>query len=458
MSYVGRSDAERQRMLESLGANDFDALLRDVPAEARLRRRLDLPGPLSEIEIRAELEALAARNDAAAGAISFLGGGMYDHYVPAIVPRLMLRSEFLTCYTPYQPEVSQGTLTVIFEFQSMIAELTALDVAQASLYDGGSAVAEACLLARAHTNRDRVVVAGGLHPSHMDVIKTIVGAEHVTHVRAAGGVAPGAEISRQLGADVAAVVLAYPNFFGIVEEGLPELAARARAAGALTVVCVDPLALALLTPPGQWGADICVGEGQPLGAAPSFGGPGFGFMAVRKELVRRLPGRLVGETVDHDGRRGFVLTLQTREQHIRREKATSNICTNQGLLALGAAIHLAVLGQQGLREVADLCFQKAHYAAARARQTAGLELAYAHPFFREFVLHLPVPASGVVRSGRGRGLLVGVDLGRIAEDWKHHLLVAVTEKRTKSEIDRWADCLAEAVGKRPTAAAGAGDR
>jgi glycine dehydrogenase subunit 1 len=445
MSYVGRSDAERKQMLESLGLRDFDELLRDVPAEARLQRRLDLPGPLSEIEIRAELEALAARNDAAAGAVSFLGGGMYDHYIPAIVPRLMLRSEFITCYTPYQPEVSQGTLTVIFEFQSMIAELTGLDVAQASLYDGGSAVAEACLLARAHTDRDRVVVAGGLHPSYMDVLKTIVGAEHVTHVRAAGGVAPAAEIARELGPDVAAVVLAYPNFFGVVQDGLPELAAQAKAAGALTVACADPLGLALLTPPGQWGADICVGEGQPLGVPPSFGGPGFGFMAVRKELVRRLPGRLVGETADHHGRRGYVLTLQTREQHIRREKATSNICTNQGLLALGAAIYLAVLGKSGLREVANLCFQKAHYAAARAQQAAGLQLAYAQPFFREFVLELPLPAAEALRFGRSQGMLVGVDLGRVAQGWKNHLLVAVTEKRTRAEIDRWAECLAAAV-------------
>ena len=458
MSYVGRSDAEREQMLASLGVADFEALLRDVPAEARLRRRLDLPGPLSEIEVRAELEALAARNDAAAGAVSFLGGGMYDHYVPAIVPRLMLRSEFITCYTPYQPEVSQGTLTVIFEFQSMIAELTGMDVAQASLYDGGSAVAEACLLARAHTNRDRVVVAGGLHPSYMDVLKTIVGPEHVTHVLAEGGIAPAAAIARQLGPDVAAVVLAYPNFFGVVEPGLPELAAQAKAAGALTVVAADPLGLALLTPPGQWGADICVGEGQPLGVPPSFGGPGFGFMGVRKELVRRLPGRLVGETVDHHGRRGFVLTLQTREQHIRREKATSNICTNQGLLALGAAIHLAVLGKQGLREVAELCFQKTHYAARRAQEVAGLGLAYPQPFFREFVLELPVPAARALEFGRGRGLLVGVDLGRISQSWRNHLLVAVTEKRTKAEIDRWAECLAAAVQAERGAAAGTGGR
>jgi glycine dehydrogenase subunit 1 len=453
MSYVGRSDAERKRMLESLGIASFEELLRDVPAAARFRGRLALPGPLSEIELRAHLGELAGRNDAARGLPSFLGGGMYDHYVPAIVPRILLRSEFITCYTPYQPEVSQGTLTVIFEFQSMIAELAGLDVAQASLYDGGSAVAEACLLARAHTGRARIVVAGALHPSYLDVLRTIVGAEHLTHVRAEGGSAPADQVARELGPDTAALVVAYPNFFGVVEDALPALAARAKAAGALTVASADPLALALLAPPGQWGADVCVGEGQPLGVALSFGGPAFGFMAVKKELVRRLPGRVVGETVDHDGRRGYVLTLQTREQHIRREKATSNICTNQGLLALGAAVYLSVLGKQGLCEVADLCFQKTHYAAARAESVAGVKRAYDAPFFRDFVLELPRPAALVQRAGRERGILLGADLGRISKDWANHLLVAATEKHTRAQIDRWAECLAQSVAAaRPLAA------
>ncbi|HKA25248.1 MAG TPA: glycine dehydrogenase, partial [Candidatus Eisenbacteria bacterium] len=250
-------------------------------------------------------------------------------------------------------------------------------------------------------------------------------------------------VARELGPDTAALVLSYPNFFGVVDDALPALAARAKEAGALTIVSAEPLSLALLTPPGEWGADVCVGEGQPLGVPLSFGGPTFGFLAAKRGLVRRLPGRIAGQTVDGKGRRGFVLTLQTREQHIRREKATSNICTNQGLLALCATVYLALLGKQGVREVAELCFQKTHYAAQRAREEAGLKLAYDAPFFREFVLELPVPAAQVCHLGRERGVLVGVDLGRFDPAWSRHLLVAVTEKRTKAEVDRWARVMAE---------------
>jgi glycine dehydrogenase subunit 1 len=456
MSYVGRSDAERRRMLDAIGVERFEQLLADVPADLRWRGRPDVPGPLSEIELRAHFESLAGDNDAARGVPSFLGGGMYDHYVPAALPRLILRSEFLTCYTPYQPEVAQGTLTVIFEFQSMIAELTGLDVANASLYDGASAIAEACGLARAHSGRGRVVVAAGVHPTYLQVLRTILGPENVEEINSADGAADPERTANALGADVAALVVAYPNFFGIVDDALPALAEKAHAAGALVIASAEPLSLALLTPPGEWGADICAGEGQPLGVPISFGGPALGFLAARKELVRRLPGRIAGETVDDKGRRGFVLTLQTREQHIRREKATSNICTNQGLLALAATIYMSLLGKEGLREVANLCFQKTHYAAARAEAVAGLRPVYARPFFREFALHLPVPASEACRLGRERGVLVGVDLGRFSSAWGNHLLVAVTEKRTQAEIDRWAACLAEVAGTRSAEAAGVG--
>jgi glycine dehydrogenase subunit 1 len=456
MSYVGRSEAERSRMLETLGISSFAELLRDLPKDLIETAPLAVPGPLSELEIRAHVGEMGSRNDSSRGVIGFLGGGMYDHYIPSALPRIVFRSEFLTCYTPYQPEVAQGTLGVIFEFQSMMAELTGLDVANASLYDGGSAVAEACLMARAHTGRSRVVIAGGLHPNYAQVVRTIVGADDVVILPAVGGRCDPERVARELNADTAALVLAYPNFFGVVDDALPGLSERARAAGALTVVCAEPLSLALLTPPGAWGADVCVGEGQPLGVPISFGGPAVGFMAARKELVRRLPGRLAGQTVDGRGRRGFVLTLQTREQHIRREKATSNICTNQGLLALCATVYLALLGKEGLREVAQLCFQKTHYAAARAREEAGLSLAYDAPFFREFVLELPVPAAEACRLGRERGILVGVDLGRFDPAWSRHLLVAVTEKRTKADIDRWVRVMAEAArakGRVPEVAA-----
>jgi glycine dehydrogenase subunit 1 len=449
VAYVGRSEAERRRMLASLGLDQFEELLRGIPPDVRLTVPLPLDPPRSEVEQRKLLTALAEENDASAHPPSFLGGGMYDHYVPSIVSRLITRSEFMTAYTPYQPEVAQGTLTAIFEFQSMIAELTGLAVANASLYDGGSALAEACLVARAQTRRSRVVVAGAIHPNYAQVLRTIVGTEEITELPIHTGVVDPGEVTEVMGDDVAAVIIAYPNFFGIVDDAIPRIVEIAHAAGALVVASADPIALALLTPPGEWGADLCVGEGQPLGVPASYGGPALGFFASTKELVRRLPGRLVGETEDQEGRRGYVLTLQTREQHIRREKATSNICTNQGLMALAATVHLAVLGKEGLREVAGLCFQKTHYAARQARKIAGLERVHDAPFFREFVLRLPLPASEVCRFGRRKGIQVGVDLGRFAPAWGNYLLVAVTEKRSREEIDQWSRCLAEVVGTHP---------
>jgi glycine dehydrogenase subunit 1 len=290
------------------------------------------------------------------------------------------------------------------------------------------------------------------------VLRTIVGSEDITQVRLEGGRVDPEAASDALTDDVAAVVVAYPNFFGLLDDGIARVVESAHRAGALVVACADPIALALLTPPGEWGADLCVGEGQPLGIPASFGGPALGFFAATKKLVRRLPGRLAGETTDRQGRRGYVLTLQTREQHIRRERATSNICTNQGLMALAATVYLAILGKEGLREVARLCFQKSHYAARQAESVARLRNAYAGPFFREFVLALPHPASEVCRRGREQGILVGVDLGRFDPAWGNHLLVAVTEKRSRAEIDRWSDCLAEVVGAKPPSPAEAAAR
>jgi len=353
VSYVGRSEEERAAMLAAVGASKFEDLLDDVPDGLRVHGPLDVPPAASELELRAEIGALAAKNDAAHDVPSFLGAGMYDHYIPSALPRVALRSEFMTAYTPYQPEVAQGTLQVIFEFQSMIAELTGMDVANASLYDGASAVVEAGYLARNHTGRKGIVLAGALHPHYEQALRTFLGTEHVE--RGLKG----------LGKDTACVIAQYPNFFGGLDD-LAALAKQAHDAGALFVVAADPIALAILTPPGALGADVCVGEAQSLGAPISLGGPVCGFFAGKKEFVRRFPGRIVGETVDGHGRRGFVLTLQTREQHIRREKATSNICTNQGLIALMNTIYLSLLGKEGLVEVATLCFQKTHYAHARA--------------------------------------------------------------------------------------------
>ncbi len=362
-----------------------------------------------------------------------------------------MRSEFATAYTPYQPEVAQGSLTAIFEFQSMIAELTGMEVANASLYDGAIAAIEAALLARHQTGRARVVASAGLHPHFLGVLRTYLGDSDLSIAGegAHDGLTAVAELDRLLGPDVACVLYAHPNFFGLLEH--PEAIHRAaHAAGALAIAVCDPIALALLEPPGAAaadgapGADIVVGEGQPLGNPPSYGGPLLGFFACRQALVRRMPGRLAAQTVDAHGRRGFVLTLQTREQHIRREKATSNVCTNQGLLALRATIYLGLMGREGLREVATLCVQKTHHAARLAAALPGYRLAHAAPYFREFTLECPVDAARVVELGREQGILPGVDLGQFRPEWRRRLLVAVTEQRDADEIARWAAVLERA--------------
>ncbi len=441
MSFVGLSRDEEQRMLGAIGVTRFEDLLASVPDDVRLTRPLAVPGPLSEIDLRRRFGDWARSNDADDCA-SFLGGGLYDHYIPAAVNGLARRSEFATAYTPYQPEVAQGSLTAMFEFQSMIVELTGTDVANASLYDGATATVEAALLARHQTGRRRVVVAGALHPNYRDVLRTYL-EDDVTMVADQDGRVTSDSLAHALGPDVAAVIYQHPNFFGLLETQ-EEIHALAHGAGALAVAVCDPVALALLEPPGATGADVVVGEGQCLGNPPSFGGPLLGFFACRQSLVRRMPGRIAGQTVDRHGRRGFVLTLQTREQHIRREKATSNICTNQGLLALRATIHLGLLGKLGFREVAELCVQKSHHAAELAAALPGYRLAYPGAFFREFVLECPVPAADVVKLGRACGVLPGVDLGQFRPEWSRRLLVAVTEKRSRVEIDRWLAVLAKA--------------
>jgi len=446
MSFVGLTREEEQRMLQAIGAADFEELIAEVPAAARLAEPPAIPGPLSEIELRRLLGGWAEENRAR-GAASFEGGGIYDHWIPAAVDALAGRSEFLTAYTPYQPEVAQGTLTAIFEFQSMIAELTGCDVASASMYDGATATAEAALLARRHTGRRRVVVAGMLHPHTLAVLRTYLDPAEVVVVEGEDGRAPVAAAREALGADAACLVYQQPNFLGLVED-VAALNETAHAGGALAVAVCDPVALALLEPPGRSGADLVVGEAQSLGSPMSFGGPLLGYFAARRALLRALPGRLVAETVDRQGRRGFVLTLQTREQHIRREKATSNICTNEGLMALRATIHLGLLGRAGLREVAELCVQKSHHAARLAVAVPGYRLAHPGPFVREFVLHCPVEARRVIEAGVAAGIRPGVNLGRFRPEWRDRLLVAVTEQRSAEEIERWAETLRRAGGAR----------
>jgi glycine dehydrogenase subunit 1 len=448
VSYIGRSPDEERRMLATIGASSFENLLEAIPSQVRLRDLLPVPGPLSEIEARRRFGEWAALN-AADRAISFMGGGLYDHYIPAAVHALASRSEFATAYTPYQPEVAQGTLTAIYEFQSMIVELTGMEVANASLYDGATAAVEAALLARHQTGRRRVLASATMHPHTLEVLRTYL-ADDLAVVEERGGQLAPEDLRQMLSADVAAVLYAYPNFFGLLESPAA-LAAMAHEAGALAIAACDPIALALLEPPGRLeggAADIVVGEGQPLGNAVSFGGPLLGFFACRQSLVRRMPGRIAAETVDRHGRRGFVLTLQTREQHIRREKATSNISTNQGLMALRATVYLALLGKQGLREVAELCVQKTHVAAERAEAIRGYRRAHGGPFFREFVLECPAEAAHVFHVGSERGVLPGVDLGQFRPEWKRWLLVAVTEQRSAEDIERWCGVLRAAADSR----------
>jgi glycine dehydrogenase subunit 1 len=430
-------------MLDRIGVARIEELWSSIPEEFRVRGALPLPAPLAEYEIARRFEADAARNADAGRYACFLGAGIYDHFVPSAVRALASRSEFATAYTPYQPEVAQGTLQVIFEYQSMIRELTGMEVANASMYDAATAAAEAAHLSAGAKNRRRVVVSAGLHPHHRQVLATYAsaGSYDIMDVPLAGGRTDLAAAKAALGPDVAAFLWAQPNFEGCVEDGAA-LCEAARAAGAYSVAVADPIALSLLTPPGAQGADVVVGEGQPLGVSMSYGGPIVGFFAIRKSDVRRLPGRLSGVTADLDGRRGFVLTLQTREQHIRRERATSNICTNQGLMALANTIHLALLGAEGMRDVATQCLERAHYLAERAQSVPGVTLANAAPYFREFVLRLPGPAASFVRHALDAQILAGVPLARYDGGRPNDLLVAVTEKRTKDDMDRFVTALA----------------
>ncbi len=443
MSFVGRSDAERRAMLDRIGAARVEELWDSIPEEFLVRGTLPLPAPLAEYEVVRRFEAEAARNADAGRYACFLGAGIYDHFIPSAVRALTSRSEFATAYTPYQPEVAQGTLQVIFEYQSMIRELTGMEVANASMYDAATAAAEAAHLAAGAKNRRRVVVSAGLHPHHRQVLATYASAGNfdITEIPLADGRTDLAAARRALGPDVAAFLWAQPNFEGVVEDGTA-LCDAAHEAGAYSVAVADPVALSILVPPGAQGADVVVGEGQPLGVPMSYGGPLVGFFAIRKGDVRRLPGRLSGVTADLDGRRGFVLTLQTREQHIRRERATSNICTNQGLIALANTIHLALLGAEGMRDVATQCLERAHYLAERALAVPGVALAHEAPFFREFVLRLPGPASSFVRHALDAEILAGVPLARYDGGRPNDLLVAVTEKRSREEMDRYATTLA----------------
>jgi len=440
-------------MLATIGVDSTADLFAQIPEAVRLDRPLALPAGMSEAQVYERLAELAARNADCEEQISFLGAGMYDHYVPAIVDAIAQRSEFLTPYTPYQPEISQGGLQAMFEFQTMMSELTALPVSNAGLYEGPSSVASAAYLAIGATKgRRRLVVSRGVHPHSRETLATYAvgfGAE-IEEVGLDGGLTDAAALAAAVNDETAAVFLQSPNFLGAVED-VEALGVAAKEHGALLIVAVDPMTLGVLKPPGEQGADIALGEGQPLGNRLDFGGPSFGFFCGTEELIRRMPGRIAGETDDVDGRRGFVLALQTREQHIRREKATHNICTAQALNALAATIHLAWLGRQGFRELGELLVRRTAYARERLAAVPGVELLHDAPVAREFAVRLDASVDRVLERCAERGVAAGYLLGREYPEYEDGLLVAITERRTKAQID----ALAEALGAAIQAEAGA---
>ena len=439
MRYLPHTEQDIRDMLAAIGVSGCDDLFVEIPKKLRLDRPLELDPALSEPELAGEMERMAAVSATTSNTLSFLGGGAYPHFIPHAIDQLILRSEFTTAYTPYQPEISQGTLQAIFEFQTMICQLTGMDVANASLYDGASACAEGALMAMRATRRNKVILSQGLHPEYRETVATYcryLDAELVEAPLGPDGRTDMGRLSGLLDDATAAVIVGYPNFFGVIED-LAAIAEASHARGARLVTSVqEPIALGLLKSPGELGADIVAGEGQSIGIPVSFGGPYLGFFAARQKDLRSMPGRLVGETVDLDGERGFVLTLATREQHIRREKATSNICSNQGLCALTATIYMALLGKQGLREVAGQNLAKARYAREAITELPGFEPAHSGETFNEFVVECPVDAEQLVKQLEAHGILAGLPLSRYYPERTKSLLVCVTETHSRSDIDR----------------------
>ena len=434
MSYIPHTDAERQQMLDAIGVTTIEDLFEAVPAGHRFPR-LDLPAPLSELEVSQEMSAMAEANEHGGDFALFLGAGAYHHFIPSAVNHILLRGEFYTAYTPYQPEMSQGTLQAVFEYQSMMCALTGMEAANASHYDGATSLAEAVTVAvdASRRKRKKIILSHGIHPQYRAVTRTYHQGSDLRFV-GDGGRADLADLIDMLDDNTAMLAVAYPDFFGRVID-LAALAEKVHAAGALLVVVANPLALALFKSPGEQGADIVVGEGQPLGIPLSFGGPYLGYFAVRSEYVRRIAGRIIGETVDQDGKRAYVMTLRPREQDIRREKASSNICTNQGLMALAAAIYMALMGKHGLRRVAELCYHKAHYAAQQIDALDGFSVDQSQPFFHEFVVKCPRPVRAINEQLVEAGIIGGYDLGADYAHLKDHMLLCVTEMNSRDEID-----------------------
>lgn len=439
------STAVRRRMLDDIGVSDFEDLIKSVPASLRLKRQLSLPPALSEPELENLLRGKSGENTAIEAC--FTGGGVYDHFVPAAIDHVLLRSEYYTAYTPYQAEAAQGTLQTMYEFQTFISRLTGMAITSASLYDGASALAEAITMAAAHTGRKEFLISRSVNPTFIETAQTYLSGRDFL-IRQTGireGLTDFDELRKKISAGTAAVVIQTPNFFGLVERP-GELSKDIKAQGALLIGVYDPLSLGILSPPAEYGADIAVAEGQCLGIPLNYGGPYLGLLSAGRDFLRRMPGRLAGRTMDKDGRTGFVLTLQTREQHIRRERATSNICTNQALCSLAATVYMSLLGKSGLEKVSKLCLAKAHYAAGRISTIPGFSLKFEGPFFKEFVVETPIPPHRLIARLTRKGIVPGIDMGRFKLGLKGCLMIAVTEKRTGRQIDDLVFELSRAAG------------
>lgn len=435
--YIPNSKLDEKKMLDSLGMNSLQELFKDIPENLRLKEKLNLNEPMSELEVSSKIKNLAGKNLNSDDLVCFLGAGSYDHYIPSVVKHITSRSEFYTAYTPYQPEISQGTLQAIFEYQTMIAELTGMDVANASMYDGATACAEAAMLSIENTKRNTVVVSKAVHPEIRKVLKTYMRfhGDEVIEIDIKDGETDLECLKANINSNTAAVIVQNPNFFGVIED-LTEVEKITHLNKSLLIMNVDPISLSILKTPGEIGADIVVGDGQALGNPMNFGGPYLGFMASTTKLMRKMPGRIVGETEDIDGKRAFVLTLQAREQHIRREKATSNICSNQSLNALAAAVYLSVMGKQGLREVAETSMKKAHYTLNELIKTGEYKSSFNKPFFKEFSVIGVTNIDNLNDKLLKEGILGGYSLEKDYEELKNSILLCVTEKRTKEEIDK----------------------
>lgn len=445
-SYIPHTIEDRKKMLDFLGISTTEDLFSDIPPEVRMKKPLQLIPSLSELELERHMRHLAQTNMDVNQLTSFLGGGSYEHYQPSVIDAIISRSEFYTSYTPYQPEISQGMLQAIFEYQTMVAELTGMDLANASMYDGPTAMAEAGIVCCSQTKRNKLIVASTVHPEYRSVLDTYASGQsiQVVTIGQKNGVLDISALRLECDDTVAGVLLQYPNYLGYIEE-IEEIVTLAHQVGALLVMAAYPIALGLLKSPGELGADIVVAEGQSLGNSMSYGGPYLGIMAAKKELMRRLPGRIVGQTTDHEGKRGFVLTLQAREQHIRREKASSNICSNQALNALAATVYMSYMGKQGIHEVAMQNYHKAHYLFQKLKNIKGIEVPFQSPFFNEFVIQLHQPVEKIQRHLLEKGILFGIHVTQDYPDLENCVLITVTEMRTREEMDHLCDELKEVL-------------